>query len=121
MEEQQFELTCSTKAREIRVDINMKKLERVDGGEIETDKMDQTRGIQNVTNTSISNNNLGNSISGETTTINVSEPIEQEHDNLTWFTSRHVKSIDVENSTNQTHETRSTQLLERYVNKSQYS
>jgi len=35
MEEQQFELTCSTKVRENQVDNNMKKLERVDGGEIE--------------------------------------------------------------------------------------
>ena len=42
MEKQQFELTCSTKVTENQVDINMKKLERVDGGEIETDKVDQT-------------------------------------------------------------------------------
>jgi len=42
MEKQQFELTCRTKVTENQVDINMKKLERVDGGEIETDKVDQT-------------------------------------------------------------------------------
>ena len=42
MKKQQFELTCSTKVRENQDDINMKKLERVDCGEIETDKLDQT-------------------------------------------------------------------------------
>jgi len=65
--------------------------------------VDQTREIQNVTNTSFRNNNLENSISGETTQINESEPIGQEHDNLTWFIGSHVDNTSRENSTNQTH------------------
>jgi len=46
MEEQQFELTCSTKSREVRVDSNVKKLERADDGKIEKDEVAQTREIQ---------------------------------------------------------------------------
>jgi len=83
MEEQQFNFTYSNKARELCVDINMQNLERVDGGETETEKVDQTREIQNVTDASVTYDNLENSINGETTTINVSEPIGQEHDTLT--------------------------------------
>ena len=62
--------------------------------------MDQTREIQNVTNTSVSYNNLENSISGETTTINVSEPIGQAHDIITWLIGSHVNNTSGENSTN---------------------
>ena len=56
MEEQQLKFTYSNKARELRVDS-------------ETEKVDQTREIQNVTNTSVSYDNLENSISGETTIL----------------------------------------------------
>jgi len=103
MEEQQFNFTYSNKARELRVDSNLQNLEHVDGGETETEKVDQTREIQNVTNTSISYDDLENGISGETTTINVSEPIGQEHNTLTWLIGKHVSNTSGENSTNQTH------------------
>jgi len=103
MEEQQFNFTYSNKARELRVDSNTQNLERVDVGETETEKVDQTREIQKVTNTSVSYDNLKNSISGETTTINVSDPIGQEHDTLTWLIGSHVSNTSGENSTNQTH------------------
>jgi len=103
MEEQQFNFTYSNKLRELRVDSNTQNLERVDGGETETEKVDQTCEIQKVTNTSVSYDNLENSISGETTTINVSEPIGQEHDTLTWLIGSHVSNTSGENSTNQTH------------------
>jgi len=65
MEEQQFNFAYSNKARELRVDSNTQNLERVDGRETETEKVDQTREIQNVTNTSVSYDNLENSISGK--------------------------------------------------------
>jgi len=58
MGEKQFNFTRGNKVRETRVDSNTQNLERVDGGEIETDKVDQTRKIQNVTNTIVSNDNL---------------------------------------------------------------
>jgi len=72
MEEQQFELTCTTKVRQVQVDSNMKKLERADGGEIETDKVDPTRDTQG-TKESDSDENLEPTISGESTTINVTK------------------------------------------------
>ena len=103
MEEQQFKFTYSNKARELRVDRNTQNLERVDGEETETEKVDQTCEIQNVTNTSVSYDDLENSISGGTTTIKVSEPIKQEHDTLTWLIDNHVSNTSGENSTNQTH------------------
>ena len=65
-------------------------------------KVDQTCEIQNVTNTSVRDNNPENIISRETTQINESEPIGQEHDNLTWFIGSHVDNTSRENSTNQT-------------------
>jgi len=46
MEEQQFNFTNSNKARELRVDSTTQKLERVDGGETETENVDQTREIK---------------------------------------------------------------------------
>jgi len=100
MEEQQFNFTYNNKARELRVDSNTQNLECVDDGETETEKVDQTGEIQNVTNTSVSYNDLENNISGETTTINVSEPIGQEYDTLTWLIGSHVKNTSGENSTN---------------------
>jgi len=42
MEEQQFNFTYINKARELRVDSNTQNLERVEGEEAETEKMDQT-------------------------------------------------------------------------------
>ena len=72
MEEQQFELTCTTKVRQVQVDSNMKKLERAGGGEIETDKVDPTRDTQG-TKESDSDENLEPTISGESTTINVTK------------------------------------------------
>jgi len=65
--------------------------------------VNQIREIQNVTNTSVSYDNLEKNISGKTTTINVSEPIGQEHDTLTWLIGSHVNNTSGENSTNQTH------------------
>jgi len=65
--------------------------------------VDQTREIQNVTNTSVSYDDIENIISGETTTINVSEPIGQEHDTLIWLIGSHVNNTSGENLTNQTH------------------
>ena len=46
MEEQQFIFTHSNKARELRVDSTTQRLERVDGGETETENVDQTREIK---------------------------------------------------------------------------
>jgi len=103
MEEKQFNFTYMNKAHELRVDSNMQNLERVDGGETETEKVDQTPEVQKVANTSISYDNLQNRISRETTTINVSEPIGQEHDTLTWLVGSHVTNTSGENSTDQTH------------------
>jgi len=85
MEESQLELTSNTKVRENQVDNIMKKLERGDGGEIEMDKVDQTRDIKGTTE-SDSDKNLEPTISGETTTINVTKQIGQEHATLTRFT-----------------------------------
>ena len=51
MEEQQFNFTNTNKARELRVDSNTQNLERGDGGETETEKVDQTREVQNFTKT----------------------------------------------------------------------
>ena len=76
MKEQQFELTYGTKVREDRVDNNMKKFERAEGGEIETDRVDSTRDIQ-CTTESDSDDNLDPTISGEPTTINVTKKIVQ--------------------------------------------
>ena len=42
-------MTSNTKVRENQVDNIMKKLERSDGGEIEMDKVDQTRDIKGTT------------------------------------------------------------------------
>jgi len=101
MEEQQFKLTCSTKVREVRVDSNMKKLERADGREIETDKVDQTRDIQGTTK-SDSDENREPTISGEPTIINVTEQIGQEHTTLTRFIGSQENSISGETATNHT-------------------
>ena len=101
MEEQQFELTCTTKVRQVQVDSNMKKLERADGGEIETDKVDQTRDIQGTTK-SDSDENREPTISGEPTIINVTEQIGQEHTTLTRFIGSQENSISGETATNHT-------------------
>jgi len=63
-------------------------------------KVDQTCEIQNVTNTSVRDNNPENIISRETTQINESEPIGQEYDTLTWLIGSHVNNTSGENSTN---------------------
>ena len=59
--------------------------------------------MQKVTNTSVSYDNLQNRISGETTTINVIEPIGQEHNTFTWLVGSRVTNTSGENSTNQNH------------------
>ena len=64
MEELQFNFTYINKAREVRVDSNTRNLECVDGGETETEKVDQTLEIQKVTNTSVSYDNLENNLAG---------------------------------------------------------
>jgi len=101
MEEQQFKLTCSTKVRADRVDSNMKKLEHAAGGEIETDKVDQTRDIQGTTE-SDSDENPEPTISGEPTTINVTKQIGQEHATLTLFRGSQENNISGENVTTHT-------------------
>jgi len=57
--------------------------------------------IQNVTYSSVRNDNLENSISWETTQINESEWTGQEHDTLTWLIGNHVNNTSGENSTKQ--------------------
>jgi len=79
----------------------MKKLERADGGEIEMGKVDQTRDIQGTTE-SDSDKNLEPTISGETTTINVTKQIGQEHATLTQFIDSIGNNISGENATNHT-------------------
>jgi len=101
MKEQQFKLTCRTKVREDQVDSNMKKLERADGGEIETDKVDQTQDIQGTTE-SDSNENLEPTISGEPTTINMTKQIGQEHATLTLFIRSQGSNISGESATKHT-------------------
>jgi len=103
MEEQQFNFTYINKARELRIESNTQNLERVDGGETDKEKVDQTREILKVTNTSVTYDNLENKISGDTKTINVSESIGQEHNTLAWLIGNHISNTSGENSTNQTH------------------
>jgi len=102
MEEQQFEFTCSTKVRENQVDSNMKKLKCVDGGKIETDKVDQTQDIKG-TAESDSDKNLEPTISEEPTAINVTKKIGQEHATLTRFTGSQGNNISGENTTKRTY------------------
>jgi len=102
MKEHQFELTCSAKVRQVRVNSNIKTLERTDGGENETDKADQTREILGATE-SHSNENLETTISGEPTTFNVTEHIGQERATLTRFIGSQGNNISGETTTNHTH------------------
>jgi len=69
IEEQQFKLTCDIKSREVQDDNNKKNLECIDDEEIKIANMTQTREIWDVTNTSVINKVLENSIKGESTTI----------------------------------------------------
>jgi len=63
--------------------------------------VDQTREIQNVTNTSVRNNNLKIALAGrlhKSTSLS-----QQEHNTLTWLIGSHVNNTSGKNSTNQTH------------------
>ena len=81
----------------------MQSSERFDGREIETDKVDQTHEIQNVTNTSVRNDNLENSMMRGLQKINESQPIGQEHDTLPCLIDSHVNNTSGKSLTNQTH------------------
>jgi len=68
IEGSRLQLTYNTEGREVQVDSKTQKLEHVDVGEIETAK-ELTPDIQHTANTSVGNENLETSISGEKGTL----------------------------------------------------